>query len=160
MLEAFITIKAFAFASPGLHITNSSSLHQQNLKFDFVYNITSSVWRNGLSVLKTTAFLVYPPHFSKFNCNPAPLNLETVNFQQSNVLCEACCFTVKRSPAVKYEMVLWLHACKYLFSQVLVISFDSLRRVNIVEIFTVREISRVMFHSYKLLYCIYIDFVF
>jgi hypothetical protein len=34
-----ITIKAFAFASPGLHITNSSSLHQQNLKFDFVYII-------------------------------------------------------------------------------------------------------------------------
>ena len=75
------------------HCKYSSSLHQQNLKFDFVYNITSSVWRNGLSVLKTTAFLVYPPHFSKFNCNPAPLNLETVNFQQSNVLCEACCLT-------------------------------------------------------------------
>ena len=77
-----------------------------DLLSSFVYNITSSVWRNGLSVLKTTAFLVYPPHFSKFNCNPAPLNLETVNFQQSNVLCEASCFTVKRSPAVKYEMVL------------------------------------------------------
>jgi hypothetical protein len=106
LLEAFITIKAFAFASPGLHITNSSSLHQQNLKFDFVYNITSSVWRNGLSVLKTTAFLVYPPHFSKFNCNPAPLNLETVNFQQSNVLCEGMLFYGQTESAVKYEMVL------------------------------------------------------
>jgi hypothetical protein len=37
--ERNITIKAFAFASPGLHITNSSSLHQQNLKIDFVYLI-------------------------------------------------------------------------------------------------------------------------
>ena len=95
--EKNITIKAFA---------NSSLLHQQNLKFDFVYNITSSVWRNGLSVLKTTAFLVYPPHFSKFNCNPAPLNLETVNFQQSNVLCEGMLFYGQTESAVKYEMVL------------------------------------------------------
>jgi hypothetical protein len=39
-----------------------------SLKFDFVYNITSSVWRNGFSVLKTTTFLV-PPHFYKYNCN-------------------------------------------------------------------------------------------
>ena len=85
------------------HYKYSSSLHQQNLKFDFVYNITSSVWRNGLSVLKTTACLVYPPHFYKFN---APLNLETVSFQQSNVLCEGMLFYGQTESAVKYEMVL------------------------------------------------------
>jgi hypothetical protein len=63
-----------------------------SFKFDFVYNIiniTSSVWRNGLSVLKTTAFLVYPPHFYKYNCNKhCHLTLETVNFEQPNARCE------------------------------------------------------------------------
>ena len=53
--EKNITIKAFANIY-------SSLLHQQNLKFDFVYNITYSVWRNrafrfennGLSCLYAT----------------------------------------------------------------------------------------------------------
>jgi hypothetical protein len=52
-----ITIKAFAFASPGLDITNSSSLHQQNLKFDFVYNITSYVGEMGFPFWNQRPFL-------------------------------------------------------------------------------------------------------
>ena len=107
--EKNITInQAFAFISPAwlAHHKYSSSLHQQNLIFDFVYNITSSVWRNGLSVLKTTAFLAYPPHFPKFNCNPAPLTLETVNFEQSNVLCESMQFYGQTESAVKYFHIL------------------------------------------------------
>jgi hypothetical protein len=62
-------------------------------------------------------------------------------FEQSNMLCEGMLFYGQTESAVKYEIVLWLYACKYLFSQVLAISFDSLWQVNTVQIFTVRELS-------------------